>query len=299
MQHVSDRNGRFRWILPTTALALLLLAAAYFWRERSFAALNQSALAPNNVVEQSLRSTTKKPGAAAPSPPNFPVAYDGTVAIPTKFQLPGVGRAKSGVNSKEWLAQYPPDQQGKIRAFDKRHFGVYSVNSQQQVAWMAENGYPMPEDVIAAEKLSDADLREMAKQGNDKAGFLLRERNVAATKERLDAYHALGKTTSDFWSNDPDARQLRMDDASTTQLLQQSHSPFKGYVQAFGAAIEDDQMARDSGTAVGCICENRSCSPGNGHGGACGGDKCGGRFDTHESDRLPERRRAGRHVHSE
>lgn len=121
------------------------------------------------------------------------MARDGTVTIPPRFRLPGVSGARSASNFRDWLAEYPPYQQAKISDFNKRHYGVYRVNSREQVAWMAENGYPMPEDVIAAESLSDAALLELAERGNDKAGFLLKERNDA----RLAAYLAKGGKQGD------------------------------------------------------------------------------------------------------
>lgn len=249
-----DHTGRFAWALPAIALVVLLLAA-YIWLHARTPNAPERAAAASEVpgkikTKPSLPVYASRESVPSASP-TFPVADDGTVAIPLRFQLPGVTRTKSGINSKEWLAQYPVDQQEKIQAFNTAHFGVYSINSPQQVAWMAENGYPMPEDVIAAERLSDADLRELAKQGNDKAGFLLRERTSAATKAGLDNYHAQGKTNSDFWNNDPNARQITMDDLTTMQLLQQSHSPFKGYVQALDSVLKDDPVSKDATIIAG------------------------------------------------
>jgi hypothetical protein len=116
---------------------------------------------------------------------------------------------------------------------------------------MAEFGYPMPEDVIAAEKLTNADLRNLAEQGNDKAGFLLRERNIAETKARLDEFRAAGKSDADFWSNDPVGQQLAADDETTRDLLRKSQSPYKGYVKALGAEREDEQLGKDADIIAG------------------------------------------------
>lgn len=246
-------NGRTpsRWLLPATAL-LLLAAGVYFWpRGRPAPAVKADAATQTKNEDHGAGNTAPPPPRAPAGKAIFPVAADGTVAIPARFQLPGVARAQSGASFKEWLAKYPPDQQAKITAFTKKHFGVYSVNSPQQVAWMAANGYPMPEDVIAAESLSDTQLRELAQQGNDKAGFLLRERNIDAIVAKLAKYHAQGKTNTDFWSGDPAAQQLNEDDSMTTRLLQQSRSPFKGYVQALDALRRDEQLGKDAAIIAG------------------------------------------------
>lgn len=247
-------NG-LRWVLPTIAI-VLLLSAAYFWLHGRQSDTPSAKADPTKLGargnSQPQKSLPQNPQASAPAQvAKQIVLLDGTVSIPARFQLPGVQVAKSGVNSKDWLAQFPADQQAKISAFNRNHFGLYQVNSREQVAWMAENGYPMPEDVIAAEKLSDADLRGLARQGNDKAGFLLRERNLATIKAKLDEYRAQGRADSDFWANDPAAQQLTMDEIATTELLQQSHSPFKGYVKAMGNGREDNQLAKDVDVIAG------------------------------------------------
>jgi hypothetical protein len=149
------------------------------------------------------------------------------------------------------VAQFPPDQQQRILDFDEKHFGVYRVNSPEQVAWMAQNGYPLPEDVIAAEGLTDDDLRELARRGNDKAGFMLRERNIEKTRQKVDAYVAQGRTQADFWTGDPDAQQLAHDDRLTRQIIDQSNSPYKGFVQTQEAALLSEPMGIDSTVIAG------------------------------------------------
>jgi hypothetical protein len=251
----SPKSNGLSWALPTTGF-VLLLSVAYFWMH------GKSSNAPPVKVSTSTaeasaqgkahQPTTQTPRSSAPALAAKPnVLPDGMVSIPARFQLPGVSVAKSGVNSKDWLAQFPADQQAKISAFNKRHFGLYQVNSREQVAWMAENGYPIPEDVIAAEKLSDADLRELAKQGNDKAGFMLRERTLDAIRSKLDEYHAQGRTDADFWSGDPMAAQISADELATTDLLNKSHSPYKGYVKAFGNGRQENQLAKDIDAIAG------------------------------------------------
>lgn len=231
---------------------VLLLFVIWFWQhERTSQPKTE---ATPSSVPITVRTNTPKPtyANAQPTMPSheilFPVDANGTVAIPAQFQLPGVTRAKSGYSSREWLAQYPADQQEKIQAFNKQHFGIYSINSPQQVAWMAQFGYPMPEDIIAAEHISDADLRALWKQGNDKAGFLLQERNAIAVKAAQDTNRAQGKSDEDFWNTNPTISQ---DDRDGMDLMRRSHSPYKGYVQASISLLGEDQLVKDSQIIAG------------------------------------------------
>lgn len=170
----------------------------------------------------------------------FVIAPDATVPVPRRFQLPGVERVRTASSFNEWMEQFPSDAQKAISAFNSRHFGVYSINSPQQVAWMAQMGYPMPEDVIAAKFLSDENLRTLAGQGNDKAGFLLHEREVDTLQAKYAELAARGQDRSQFWRNDPAAAQFNRDDAQYNRLLETSMSPFKGFVKANDALLVDD-----------------------------------------------------------
>jgi hypothetical protein len=170
----------------------------------------------------------------------FAIPPDGTVPVPRRFQLPGVERVRTASSFNEWVAQFPPDAQKAITAFNARHFGVFSINSPQQVAWMAQMGYPMPEDIVAAKFLSDQDLRTLASQGNDKAGFLLHERETDTLQAKYAELAAQGQTRDQFWRNDPAAAQFNQDDVQYNQLLMNSTSPFKGFVKAQDAVLDED-----------------------------------------------------------
>ena len=156
----------------------------------------------------------------------IPVADDGTVAVPARYQLPGVARVHStAANFDDWLKQYPAVDRERIKAFDTRYNGVYEIASPQQIAWMAQNGYPMPEDLIAAEGIDDATLRNLADHGNDKAGFLLHQRDV----------DRLGGPMSKLDISTPEGMALAQAIGEDYNLLLASPSAFKGYVEAADA----------------------------------------------------------------
>lgn len=214
-------SRRIGWLV-----VLVLLVAGYAWHRREPTAVPAPATSPVESMQPGQRQAESRPSAPAAAP-RFAVAADGGVTIPPRFRLPGVDRVLSAPSYKEWLAQYPAYQQAKINAFNDAHFGVYRVNSREQVAWMAQNGYPMPEDVLAAEGMNDAALLALAEQGNDKAGFLLQERRAA----ELAAYLAKGGTRSDYFNGLDGERRSRVN-MELRQLMERSNSPYKGYAQA-------------------------------------------------------------------
>lgn len=232
--------------------ALSLLAVFCAWH---FHSSGEKAVLPMHQADPSGQASAnaQQTHASARSMPEkaFRVAADGMVDIPDRFQLPGVARARSGASLKEWLLQYPPDQQAKMLDFNKKHFGVYMVNSPEQVAWMAQNGYPLPEDVVAAESLTVDDLRELAKRGNDKAAFLLRERNIETTKRKVDDYISQGKAATDFWTADPEGIRLLKDEKLTKDIASQSDSPYRGFLQTQEALLLSEQVGIDSTVIAG------------------------------------------------
>ena len=186
-------------------------------------------------------SVQKLPHSRTPIP-IAAVASDGTVSIPIKYQLPGVKAVRATAhNSKEWLSSFTGDEE-KLNAFSKKHYGVYSINSPEQIVWMAQNGYPMPEDVIAAEGISSESLRALALAGNEKATYLLRERDIDALKETFDTYAMMGKDRSSFWQSDPAATALSQDEALNSKVMQTSDSPYKGYVLAQESLLASDPV---------------------------------------------------------
>ncbi|MDN5924364.1 MAG: hypothetical protein L0H70_05130 [Xanthomonadales bacterium] len=161
----------------------------------------------------------------------------GFAAVPPAFQLPGVDRVRTGKSFADWKAQFPADTQKLMVQFNKDYFGVYRVNTPEQVAWMAAQGYPMPEDLVAAQGMSDQDLLDLAGKGNLKAAFILRMRDTQAALEGVSRFRAAGKTNTDFWGDDPLGHELLMHDAAIGPMVKHSGSAFKAFLQAADAAI--------------------------------------------------------------
>jgi hypothetical protein len=119
---------------------------------------------------------------------------------------------------------------------------------------MAERGYPMPEDVVAAASLDDDQLRRLSSQGNDKAGFLLHEREVAAVQAKLDTYAKNGESKDAALRSDLAlaTERSRIRD-SVDALFVNSESPYKDYVMAQDASQIDDPVERSATIIAGLL----------------------------------------------
>ncbi len=158
-----------------------------------------------------------------------------TASVPPKYRFAGISEVKTAKNFSDWLMLFPPNDRALIKSFADRYPGAYKISSPKEIAWMARRGYPLPEDLIAAHAMSDADLRGLADQGNEKAGFLLYDRILSRVKGPLDKID----------NSTPEGARADEAMAKEVVLLSKSKSPFKGYVEAANALrLSDDAQAR-------------------------------------------------------
>ena len=162
------------------------------------------------------------------------LAIDGTVAIPPKHRIPSVEKAHVAGSFSEWIKFFSPPDQTKIRAFADRYYGVFEIDSPQQVVWMAQAGYPMPEDLVAAEKMSDQELDQLAKEGNAKAEMLLHDRQLDRALDKLKGLDP----------NSADAAAVRQEARLDSMFLLNADTPFKGYVEAADALVLEPEPER-------------------------------------------------------
>lgn len=227
------------------AALLLLVAAGIYWivsgpRETpvEFRGLPATAVTedpPAEGISRAVRSSNS----AARNPqqasilrkPIHVVASDGTAAVPSRYQIAGVKRVQTGRNFDDWMSYFSEQDQKVLRGFDKRFYGVYQGRNANQIAWMAAHGYPMPEDILAAEFIDTAALRKMAASGNIKAGFLLKDRELREIAKRM---REQDKYYGQVLGSDPD---LERDDLMLDTMITGSASPYRAFMHAQGGAV--------------------------------------------------------------
>ena len=112
------------------------------------------------------------------------------IKVPSQYQFGSVRSIAKADNDQQLLASYSPEQQVQIRAFYAQ-FGstglggsygfdnVFSFKNTKQLEWLVKNGYPLPDDVLAASRMSAEELSVQARQGNFKAKVILLAREYA------------------------------------------------------------------------------------------------------------------------
>lgn len=90
-------------------------------------------------------------------------------------------RSKSTSSTKDAFRRLTPQQRDVVAKFyDQFGSTVFDFNTVSQHEWMMEHGYPMPEDVLAAQALSANQLLENYYAGDVKAGYFYVARRASA-----------------------------------------------------------------------------------------------------------------------
>jgi hypothetical protein len=172
-------------------------------------------------------------------------------SIPLKWRFAGITQYQSGNDTESWLAQFA-DHHDLIVRFNQRYPYAWNVSSPEEIAWLAKNGFPMPEDVIAADAMSDNDLRREADAGSSKALMLYYERLsselLAAGREEMNK----GASTYEVMQRVAEAMpQTEFEVGRLSSLVRGMDTPFFGYVEANRPFLDDNQTVREENLAAG------------------------------------------------
>lgn len=115
-------------------------------------------------------------------------------------------------NTREMYSRLAPSDRELVEGFYSNYGAVMDFSNKQELLWMRRHGYPMPEDVLEAARLTDQELERRYEGGDVQAGFFLLDRRAEAVPED-------GKVEFDF---SVESNVLAKD-------LLVSGSPFSGY----------------------------------------------------------------------
>lgn len=156
----------------------------------------------------------------------------GTAGIPPKWQFEGIAETRTGPNDSAWLSSYPVADLSIFQQFNQLHPYAWNAYSSDQISWMAENGFPMPEDVLAAADMSDSNLKQASDSGGMKANFLYYDRLLSNYNVARDEYKQTGGSAEDFEATHQD---LFGEMDRLRKLVEQSDSPYLGYLETESA----------------------------------------------------------------
>jgi hypothetical protein len=77
---------------------------------------------------------------------------------------------------EDLLDTYDSLTRSQVEDFSRRYDRAIDFHSQEELDWLASNGYPLPTEIAEASVMPLAKLREIAEGGNEKAEFLYFDR---------------------------------------------------------------------------------------------------------------------------
>lgn len=199
--------------LAAIAAVVLAIAGVWVWRggSPSPSPARPAASMPADVVgESGVAASREQQDRRSRSSAEITA----TLPIPSGFQFAGIRETPAADSFDELLAQYSLEQRERIETFVGDYDqAAYAFSSAEELAWMAQRGFPMPDDILAAAEMSIDELKAQAEAGNVKAAFFY-----------------LSRETEDLpvnnYTNEPEARRAIHDNA----IL--GDSPFYGYIEA-------------------------------------------------------------------
>lgn len=175
-------------------------------------------------------------------------------AIPQRYQFLGVAEISGAPDENSLLARYSPEQRIAIESF-YRDYGVgpggasqysvehiFSFKNAKQLEWLVTQGFPTPDDVLAASSMSDDELKKLSEGGNFKAGAFYLQRLANRQQERL------RKGGGDDASDRDLVREL-MQAAELEERLASEGAAFGAYVLAQRSAASGEHARAMAGYA--------------------------------------------------
>jgi hypothetical protein len=131
-------------------------------------------------------------------------------------------------NYEELWAQLDPGEQDTISAFSARYSDGLRFYNNGQLQWMQRHGYPMPEDILAAQQMDDEELTKLAASGNTRAMALLVDRLISRSAAL--GQNLLAQGIDPF--ADQDFFLITLELMNGMRSLYASGTPFAGYMDA-------------------------------------------------------------------
>lgn len=177
-------SRRIAFIVLT--LVLVVGGALIAWnhnKQRTATAVAQAVVGADQVQQADAVDNAREVGEPVRTGANL-------IEVPSRYQFGSVRSIAKADSDQQLLAGYSSEQQAQIRAFYVG-FGstglggsygfdnVFSFKNTKQLEWLVKNGYPLPDDVLAASRMSAEELSVQARQGSFKAKVMLLAREYA------------------------------------------------------------------------------------------------------------------------
>ena len=162
----------------------------------------------------------------------------GWIEIPQNLRFRGLVSVERSSSWETRLAKFSGRDQNYLNAMNDRYYGSISFDSAEQQQRLIAQGFPMPEEWLAARDTTDAELERLAKAGNTKARMFQVDR-VSERMAPVLAERGLRDTPEDkeLFRLFTDATQM------AESLLRETQSPFAAYLagRVFSAGTQGNR----------------------------------------------------------
>lgn len=147
--------------------------------------------------------------------------------MPTNLRFPGVENVETGPSWAVRVSKLPESNQAYLSEVSTRYYGSMEFLGEDEQRELVEQGFPMPEEWLAAQNLPIEELRRLAEQGNVKAKMFYIDRISQEISPVLSRGDGLDPTTPDGRVQMERVVRARL---MADELLQRTSSPFAAYL---------------------------------------------------------------------
>lgn len=101
--------------------------------------------------------------------PDRSIANDLWVSIPKALQFPGLSRVEIATSWRARMAKFSKADQAYLEGVSERYFESLEFRDETEQRCLIQQGFPMPEEWMAARNVPDGELERLAMAGNLKA----------------------------------------------------------------------------------------------------------------------------------
>lgn len=134
-------------------------------------------------------------------------------------------------NFPDLLETYDPFARSALEHFSQRYHGAIAFDSHAERDWLASNGYPLAEEIVAAANMPLRELRAMADTGDEKAEFLYFDRLIEDLMRARDNHLGAGLPPETLGENREYLEAFVAVDEYRTRVADNG-SPFTGHILA-------------------------------------------------------------------
>lgn len=174
--------------------------------------------------------------------------HAGELSLPGGFALPSVDHVKQATTWQDRLSTLTHSERQRMESLNQRYYGMLEFNSEEEQRKLVALGFPMPEEWLAADAMSDAELARLAKANSPKGAIFYANRQLdkfIASKQRLTEEGRYGDLDPSVF--DPKVEAL----VYAGKALALTRSPFAAYLYgSVHAAMFNDRESTAAAISV-------------------------------------------------